>query len=56
MAPTHLKGLNTELEMKSLISVKKVFILLLKELKQYAQVQAGFLVQDVAVSSIRIFI
>lgn len=56
MAPTHLKGLNTELEMKSLMSVKKVFILPLEELEQYAHVQAGCLVQDAAVSSLTMFI
>jgi hypothetical protein len=52
MASTHLKGLNTEQKMKSDMNVKMAFILQLMEIQQNAQVVAGYLLQDVAVSFI----
>ncbi|KAF7471891.1 Hypothetical predicted protein [Marmota monax] len=49
MVFTHLKGLSTELKMKSDMNVKVVFILQPGEILQNVQVVAGYLLQDVAV-------
>ena len=54
MVSTRLKELNTELNRKSDTSAKMAFILQHEEILQNAPVQAGYLLQDVSVSSIHI--
>lgn len=52
MVTMHQKASDTEVEMKSHTIVKLALIVQPKEIRQHVQIEAGYLSQDVLVSSI----